>query len=191
MKRTIKSLFCAGIIAFTAPGMAANYQIDVKGAHASIEFKIKHLGYSWLTGRFNKFDGSFEYDNKTPEKASISVNIDVTSIDSNHAVRDKHLRSDKYLNVEKHPAASFKSTKISLPNGTNGTMTGELTLNGVTKSITMDIEKVGEGKDPWGGYRTGFTGTTTIKLEDFGYTFNLGPASKTVDLTLNIEGIRQ
>ena len=76
---------------------AADYAIDVKGAHAFVSFKIKHLGYSWLLGRFNEFDGGFSYDAAAPEKSSINVSIQTDSIDSNHAERDKHLKGDDLL----------------------------------------------------------------------------------------------
>ncbi|MFW1677125.1 YceI family protein [Pontibacter sp. JAM-7] len=170
---------------------AAEYLIDTKGAHASIQFRISHLGTSWLLGRFNSFSGSFDYDAAQPENASVNVDIDVTSIDSNHAERDKHLRGEKYLNTDKFPDASFVSSSFSPDTDGGGVMKGMLTLYGTTKAIEIEVDKVGEGADPWGGYRAGFSGIAEIKPKDFGLTFNLGPAAETVYLTLNIEGIRQ
>lgn len=170
---------------------AADYKIDVRGAHASVTFKIQHLGYSWLLGRFNTFDGGFYYDAAAPEKSSINVVIDTASIDSNHAERDKHLRSDDFLDVKKYPKATFKSTGFDVVDANNATVSGDFTLHGVTKNISFPVKKVGEGKDPWGGYRAGFTGNTTLKLSDYGITKNLGPASTHVEIELNIEGIRQ
>lgn len=170
---------------------AADYVIDTKGAHASVQFKIKHLGYSWLTGRFNTFDGKFSYDPKAPEQSSIAVNIDTASIDSNHAKRDKHLRSKDFLDVSKFPASTFKSTKFEFKNESEATVTGDFTLHGVTKSISFPVTKVGEGKDPWGGYRVGFEGKTVLKLADYGITYNLGPASTHVEINLFVEGVQQ
>lgn len=175
----------------SSPAFAAEYLIDTKGAHASIQFRISHLGTSWLLGRFNNFSGNFSYDPAKPEAAKVSVDIDVTSIDSNHAERDKHLKSDDYLNVKDMPSAKFVSTAYLPGSAENGIMQGTLELNGVKKPIEINVTKVGEGEDPWGGYRAGFSGTTELKLKDFGYTFNLGPAAETVYLDLNIEGIRQ
>lgn len=172
-------------------GLAADYVIDTKGAHASVNFAIQHLGYSWLTGRFNQFDGSFSYDAAKPEASSIRVTIDTTSVDSNHAERDKHLRGSDFLNTDKHPQASFVSTGLSNINGDNFELTGNLTLNGVTQPVTLAVKKIGEGTDPWGGYRVGFSGETTLKLKDFGIDYNLGPASETVKLWLNVEGVRK
>jgi len=170
---------------------AENYVLDIKGAHAFIQFKIKHLGYSWLLGRFNKFDGSFSYDEKDPSAAKIVVNIDPSSIDSNHAERDKHLRGEDFLNVKKYPQAGFVSTSFNETGNGKAVLKGDLTLHGVTKPIVIDVEHIGHGKDPWGGYRRGFAGRTTLTLKDFGINYDLGPASREVEMFLSIEGIRQ
>ncbi|MCQ8876991.1 YceI family protein [Pseudoalteromonas shioyasakiensis] len=192
----MKKLFISAAVAATLFGataaQAADYVIDTKGAHAFVNFKIKHLGYSWLHGRFNTFDGEFSYDAKNPNASTIMVNIDTKSIDSNHAERDKHLRGGDFLNVDKFPKASFKSTSIKFDvDGDEADVTGEFTLHGVTKTITFEIDKIGEGKDPWGGYRVGFEGETSLKLADYGIDYNLGPASTHVDIGLYIEGIRK
>lgn len=187
-----KTLIAAGFAVLLSPlAQAADYVLDVKGAHAFINFKIKHLGYSWLTGRFNDFDGTFNYDAAAPDAAKISVTIDTKSIDSNHAERDKHLRGKDFLNVGKHPQANFVSTSIKDLGNDKLKVSGNFTLNGMTNPIIINAEKIGEGDDPWGGYRVGFSGTTTIALADYGITYNLGPASTHVDLELHIEGIKK
>ena len=172
------------------PVAAADYVIDTDKAHASINFRIKHLGYSWLTGRFDNFNGTFAYDDAKPEASKVKVEIDTESVDTNHAERDKHLRSDKFLDTAKYPKAVFESTAVKM-NGDKATIVGNLTLHGVTKQIEIAAEPVGGGSDPWGGYRQGFTGTTTLPLKDFGIDYDLGPASQEVELTLNVEGVRQ
>ena len=174
-----------------ACSQAADYVIDTKGAHAAINFKIPHLGYSWLTGRFNKFSGDFSYDPEVPEKSRISLTIDTSSIDSNHAERDKHLRDEDFLYTGKFPEANFVSTSYQESSDGTGLLTGDLTLRGVTKPVTIQVQKVGAGQDPWGGYRQGFSGTTKLVLRDFGIDFNLGEASREVQLELYIEGIRK
>ncbi|WP_432474433.1 YceI family protein [Amphritea sp. HPY] len=190
----LKSLIAGAVLAgatLSTSAMAADYIVDTKGAHASINFKVSHLGYSWLEGRFDQFDGQFSYDESKPEASTVSINIDPASVSTNHAERDKHIRSDDFLDVAKYPSASFKSTGFK-PNGNGGaTLSGELTLHGVTKPVELAVSKIGEGKDPWGGYRAGFTGTTEFKMKDFGITKNLGPASETVYMTLHVEGIKQ
>lgn len=179
------------LMSATAPAHAADYTIDTKGAHAFIQFRIKHLGYSWLYGRFNDFEGSFSYDPDKPEASTVSVDIDVASIDSNHAERDKHLRGDDFLDVEKYPTAKFVSTSFTPTGDDTAELKGELTLRGITKPITIAVTEIGAGKDPWGGYRQGFTGRTEFALKDFGIDYDLGPASRTVELILDVEGIAQ
>ena len=180
-----------GLCLLVSPAIAADYVIDQKDAHASINFRIKHLGFSWLTGRFDSFTGTFSFDEAKPEASKVEIVIDTASVNSNHGKRDKHLRSGDFLDVEMFPKATFKSTSVTP--GADGKMTivGLLTLHGESKEITIEAEKVGGGKDPWGGTRYGFSGTTSLKLADFGINFNLGPASTQVDLELNVEGIQQ
>lgn len=170
---------------------AADYIIDTKGAHASINFKIQHLGYSWLTGRFDKFGGTFSYDASNVSASKIEVNIDTNSINSNHAERDKHLRGDDFLDVSAFSNAKFISKTVTDKGNGKLAIAGTLTLHGVSKDIIIDAQTVGEGKDPWGGYRVGFSGTTNIALSDFAIKMNLGPASNNVQLDLFIEGIKQ
>lgn len=184
-------LAAAVTAAFSLTANAADYKVDTDGAHAFVQFKISHLGYSWLYGRFNTFEGQFSYDAAKLTDSKINLVIDTTSIDSNHAERDKHLRSADFLNATKHPEATFNSTKIVAKDGDKFDLHGNLTLNGVTKEVVIEAEKLGEGTDPWGGYRAGFAGTTSFELKDFGINYDLGPASSTVYLDLTVEGIRQ
>lgn len=168
-----------------------NYVIDTKGGHAAIQFKTKHLGYSWLVGRFNTFEGEFSIDDFDDNANKIVVDIDVASIDSNHAERDKHLRSADFLDTKEFPKARFESTKIK-STAKGYLVTGNLTLRNVTKEISFDAKQIGAGSDPWGGYRRGFEGETSFKYADFGYKggkWNFMP--KNVYLTLTIEGIRK
>jgi polyisoprenoid-binding protein YceI len=170
---------------------AEEYVIDTKNSHAFIQFKIPHLGYSMLLGRFNKFEGSFTFDKENPSNSKVSVTIDTASIDSNNPKRDKHLRSDDFLDVKKFPTATFLSTGLKITGKETATLKGKLTLHGVTRKIDIEIKQIGTGKDPWGGYRRGFEGRTDLKLSDYDIDFDLGPASKSVELYLSIEGIRQ
>ncbi len=171
--------------------MAADYAIDKQGQHAFVNFKISHLGYSWLYGTFKDFDGSFSFDAANPEASKVNVTLKTASVDTNHAERDKHLRSADFLNVSKHDTATFESTSVKSTGEGTADVTGNLTLNGVTKPVVIAAKFIGEGQDPWGGYRAGFEGTTTLKLKDFDITKDLGPASETVELIISIEGIRK
>ncbi|HCU88789.1 MAG TPA: YceI family protein [Gammaproteobacteria bacterium] len=167
---------------------AADYTVDL--SHAFIQFRISHLGYSVLAGRFNDFSGEFSWDKETPEGATITVNIKTASIDTNWAERDKHLREPDFLDVERFPKATFRTTEYA-GDASGGKLDGELTLHGVTKPITLDVKAIGEGDDPWGGYRAGFRATTTIDRTDFGISRDLGPTANTMDFDLFIEGIRK
>lgn len=170
---------------------AAVYQIDTQGAHAFVQFKISHLGFSWLYGRFNQFEGTFNWDKDKPAASSINMKVNTKSLDSNHAERDKHLRDKDFLNVSKFPEARFESTKI-VPNGKDkATVTGNLTLFGVTKPITLDAVFIGEGKDPWGGYRAGFEARTTFKPGDFGMPGKSNIEKSDLELVISVEGIRK
>jgi polyisoprenoid-binding protein YceI len=192
MKLTPPALLLALLVAAgpIVPANAADYVIDTAKSHASINFRIKHLGFSWLTGRFDDFGGTFSYDEAHPEASKIKVEVKTDSIDSNHAERDKHLRSKEFLDTATYPTATFESTGVKV-NGDKATIAGNLTLHGVTKPIEIAAERIGGGADPWGGFRQGFSGTTRIPLRDFGINFDLGPASQEVELTLYIEGVRK
>ena len=179
-------LLCA--LTTTLPARAAEYEIDP--SHAFIQFRISHLGYSVLTGRFNQFAGKFNWDQANLQAANIEVVVDTASIDSNWAERDKHLRGADFLDVEKFPKAVFKGTKYT-GDAKGGKMEGMLTLHGVTKPLTLDVQFIGEGPDPWGGYRAGFKAQTTLRRADFGMTYDLGPSAQTMEFDLFVEGKRK
>jgi len=194
----MKKLILASAVSMALVGAAqadehtGTYAFDKKGAHQFVMFKISHLGYSWLYGRFNDFDGEFMYDAENPENSSVSVTVDTASVDSNHAERDKHLRSDDFLNVGEFPEATFTSKRVEVDDEGEADIIGDLTLNGVTREITLDTEMLGHGKDPWGGYRMGFEAETKFNLDDFGISYEkIGKVSREVQLIISVEGIRQ
>jgi polyisoprenoid-binding protein YceI len=184
-------MLIATSVLFNLTGVyAESYLIDITGGHASINFKIKHLGYSWLTGRFNKFAGTFNFDEKNPGKSNISLTVKTASIDSAHALRDTHLRGAKYLNVRKYPEARFVSTRYQPSSKTSGILHGNLNFHGVSRPVSMTVNQVGAGEDPWGGFRRGFETSFKIRLHDFGIRHNLGKASEELELSIFLEGIR-
>jgi len=180
------TLLTAGLLGAAVTAQAADYAFDKKGSHQFVQFRVQHLGFSWLYGRFNDFDGSFSYDAADPNSGKVSVTIDTSSVDTNHAERDKHIRSDDFLNVDKFPEAKFVSTSFD-----GKIIKGNLTLLGVTKPLELAVEKIGEGKDPWGGYRAGFQGKVTFAMADFGVKKSLGPKSANVEMIISVEGIKQ
>lgn len=183
--KTLGAACIALLFTVSSAAMAANYQIDKKGQHAFVNFKVSHLGFSYIIGRFNDFDGSFTHDASNPSASSTEVVIQTKSIDTNHAERDKHLRSEDFFEVDKYPTITFKSTGYKA--GSDGDkLMGDLTIRGITKPVTIDVHHVGEGEDPWGGYRSGFHGEVMLKAADFGLPDWVGD----VEVELNIEGVR-
>ena len=183
--KTILSRLILAAALLSSPAMAADYKIDIPGQHAFISFKASHLGYSYIVGGFNRFEGRFSHDAANPGASKTSVTIQADSVDTNHAERDKHLRSEDFLDVSKYPTISFTSTGYTA--GADGDkLRGNLTLHGVTREIEIDVRQVGEGKDPWGGYRSGFAGNVTLNAADFGLPDWVGM----LDVELNIEGTR-
>ncbi len=190
LKKSLLGLTTAALLLGAGSAAAADYKIDKEGQHAFVQFRIQHLGYSWLYGTFKDFDGTFTFDEKNPSADKVNVTINTNSVDTNHAERDKHIRSGDFLNVAKHPQATFVSTEVK-KEGDELKITGNLTLNGVTKPVTLEAKKIGEGKDPWGGYRAGFEAEGEFALKDFGIDKDLGPASQKVELIISVEGVRQ
>jgi len=187
--KTLATFTAAVLIATAMPTHAADYRIDL--AHSFVQFRTQHLGFSWLIGRFNRFEGGFEYDaGDARGPRNIRVELDTASIDSNHAERDKHLRSDDFLDTDSYPRAVFTGTGYD-GDADGGELRGDLELHGVTRPIVISMRKIGEGDDPWGGYRVGFEGSATIARSDFGIDRNLGPMAEMVELSLYIEGIRE
>jgi len=182
----LAALLVGGIVSTTAP--AADYRIDP--SHAFIQFRISHLGFSTLVGRFNRFEGDFTWDAANPAGARVQVKIDPASIDTNWAERDKHLRGEDFLDVGRFPEARFVSTAFE-GDASGGTLKGDLTLHGVTRPISIQMQAIGAGKDPWGGQRAGFAGTTEIRRADFGIDYDLGPTAGTMQFELHLEGVRQ
>lgn len=174
-----------------ADDSSGTYAFDHQKDHQFITFKISHLGFSWTYGRFNDFDGEFVYDAENPENSSVNVTIDTSSVDTNHAERDKHLRTKDFFYTDEYPEASFKSKRVVVDEDGEADIIGDLTLRGVTKEITLDAEMIGHGADPWGGYRMGFEAETELRLTDFGIPMNLGKASETVEIIISVEGVRQ
>jgi polyisoprenoid-binding protein YceI len=190
-RKPLLATLLAATLALPGLGQAADYVIDTEKAHAFIQFRISHLGFSWLLGRFNDFSGTFSYDEENPAASSVEVTIDTASIDSNHAERDRHLRGEDFLHTSKFPQARFVSAGYQATGEDTGVLSGKLTLRGVTRDIDIEVKQTGQGEDPWGGYRRGFEGSTTLTLADYGITYNLGPAARQVEMFLSIEGIRQ
>src|SRR5690606_40307600 len=177
MKKRLLGTALGSLLFTTRSAIAADYKIDKEGQHAFVNFRIQHLGYSWLYGTFKDFDGTFTFDEKNPAADKVNVTINTNSLDTNHAERDKHLRSADFLNVAKFPQATFTSTEVK-KDGDDLDITGNLTLKGVTKPVTLDAKLMGQADDPGGGKRACLEALGKITQEDFNIETDLGQASQ-------------
>ena len=177
-------LFMTTAVLLATPGMAADtgttYKIDP--LHSIALFDIEHLGVSRFVGRFDSVNGSFVVK---PSGSTVSVTIPLSSLDTNHEPRDKHLKSPDFFNAAQFPDIKFEGKQEG------DELKGDLTMHGVTKPVTFHFKKIGEGKDPFGGYRVGYEATTVIKRSDFGMKFMIPALSDDVDLRVDLEGMRQ
>lgn len=174
-----------------APAKAAaveSYKIDPE--HSSVVFQVEHVGAGITVGGFFRgIAGSFMVGKKQADNA-VKVEIDTDAVYSGVQKRDLHLKSPDFLNVKQFPKITFASTKV-VNAGKAVTVTGDLTLHGVTKPVTVRLLKVGAANDPWGNFRTGYLGELTIKRSEFGVAGMPGGVGEKLKLTIAIEGIRQ
>ncbi|WVM89802.1 YceI family protein [Halopseudomonas pachastrellae] len=190
MKKLMVAATLGGLMMAGGAAQAADYQIDKQGQHASVNFKISHLGYSWIYGRFNDFEGTFSWDADKPEASAINVTVNTESVDTNHAERDKHIRSEDFLNVAENATATFTSTGVEVTVTNSAGVSGDLTLNGVTKPVVLDANFIGEGDDPGAATAPVLTRphAETGRLR---HRLQSGPRLGTVELILTVEGVRQ
>ena len=188
-------VLCALLMAPSA--WATNYTIDPD--HTTIGFKIRHL-FSNVQGTFDQYEGTLVYVPGHPEQWSAQATIQAASINTRVEKRDHHLQSKDFFEVDRYPTMTFKSTGITdviEPGVTSGgaKLHGLLTIHGVEKPVVLAVAIHGEGKDPWGNFRGGFTATTKLNRKDFGLTWNQAVETggflvgDDVDITLEVEGI--
>lgn len=146
------------------------YTIDP--AHSEVGFVVRHMGFSKVRGRFEKFEGSITGDPSDLSSLTANVKIEATSITTDEAKRDAHLRSGDFLDIEANPTITFESTRVTNVDGKNFTVEGDLSIRGVTKKVELNGSYLGEGKDPWGGTRVGFEASTKVNRKDFGVNWN-------------------
>lgn len=153
-----------------APGSAAGtYEFDT--AHTSITFKIRHL-FTKVPGRFDTFSGSVRFDPAKPAVTQVTVEIDAASIDTDNPKRDEHLRSPDFFDAAKFPKITFQSTAVKLVDPAHATLTGDLTMRGVTKPVTLDVELLGSGPNGRGGMLVGFAAAGKLDRMDYGVAWN-------------------
>jgi polyisoprenoid-binding protein YceI len=150
--------------------LTGTYVLDT--AHSRLGFVARHAMVTKVRGAFNAFTGQAVIDGAEPAKSTVSVSAEVASIDTRNSIRDEHLRTNDFLDVERFPQLTFVSTAISHLGGNDFEVTGDLTIKGVTKSVTIPLEFQGAATDPFGNERIGFEGSTSIQRSDFGVTYN-------------------
>lgn len=156
---------------FSVASSAAGYKLDA--SHSEVGFGVKHLVISTVKGRFNKFDGGFDYDEKSKTLSKVEIKIDAASIDTNDKKRDDHLSSPDFFDVKKFASLEFKADKATgVEGGKSFKLPGTLTMHGVSKPITLDVDFKGTTTDPWGNERVVFGATAKIKRADWGMSWN-------------------
>jgi len=187
----VAAAVCLLSLSFAA---AAPETYSIDPSHSNIGFSITHF-FSKVPGHFNKYEGKVVFDAKDLASGSVEVKIDAASIDTNQADRDKHLKSPDFFDVAKFPEITFKSSSVKALGPNKAQVEGTLTMHGVSKPVTLDVDFLGAGPDAWGGRRAGFEARTKINRQDFGVAWNkmvegggyiLG---NDVDIVLNVEAM--
>lgn len=170
------------------PSLAAStYQFDT--AHSEISFRIRHLGLSKVYGRFTGFKGSLVMDDKDPSKTAVDVTVDAATVTTENEARDKHLRSPDFFNVAQFPSLTFRSVAVRSVGKDQYEVTGDFTLHGVTKRITLPMTATGTTSTPK-ETRVGFEGTLALNRSDYGITYMQGIVGEEVAITLDVEAVR-
>jgi polyisoprenoid-binding protein YceI len=166
-----------------------NWQLDPY--HTQVEFSARHLGMMTVRGHFAEVSTTADIDPEHPEASSVEATISTASIRTNHETRDNDLRSSNFLEVDKYPTMTFKSTGLRPTTQDHFELTGDLTIKGVTHPVTLDLTRYGEFNDPRMGHRIAYGATTKINRQDFGLTFNAVLDGRFVvsnDINISIEG---
>ena len=193
MKRSIAKLgLVAGLFTVSSLALAAAETYDIDNKHSFANFTIRHV-VAKASGTFSDVTGKLVIDKDNLANSSVEAKINVLSVNTSNAKRDTHVKSADYLNADKFGEMHFVSTKVEPTSASQGNVTGKLTINGVTKEVTLPFAVLGFGKDPWGGTRTGIEAKTIIKASDYGYTWGRpgSPVGDDVEVTLLIEGIKK
>lgn len=169
MKKSVL-LFSALLLTSSLPASAEKFNLDE--AHSTVGFSITHLKFATVTGRFNKFSGSFDFNEKTGKLNDLMVKIQPSSIDTNQEKRDTHLKSKDFFDVETFPSLEFKGNKVSYKGTKPVSVSGDLTMHGITKPITLKIDYKGSVVDPWGMQKAIFEATAQLNRKDFGIVWN-------------------
>ena len=196
MKTSLRLVLC--LLLMIAPVMAHAATWEIDPAHASVEFRVRHLMVTWVKGTFPDVAGTVDIDETDLTKSQVNVTIGTASIDTNNAKRDEHLRSGDFFDTASYPAMTFVSKKIVAEGGLLRQVIGDLTIRGTTREVTLSVGELTPAvKDPWGHTRRGATATAEINRKDFGLTWNKAMETggvvvgDEVKITLDVELIRK
>jgi polyisoprenoid-binding protein YceI len=175
--------------------MATNrWEIDV--GHSAIHFWVRHMVISKVHGRFARWSGSIDLDEQDLTRSKVDVRIDASSIDTQVADRDAHLRSPDFLDVERYPELTFRSKRIER-SGDGYRVVGDLSLHGVVREVTLEAEFAGTGKDPWGNERAGFSARGALDRKQFGLSWNAALETggvlvgEKVEISIELEAVKK
>lgn len=187
-----KSLFAISLLLAAHTAFAATETYNIDTAHSFANFSIRHV-VAKTSGSFNDIKGVINIDKDNLANSSVQAKISVASISTGLAKRDDHIKKPEYLDAENFGEISFVSSKIEAKSTTEGVMTGQFTMHGVTKEIAIPFKVLGFGADPWGGQRSGFEAKTTIKASDYGFGWMAkpnAPVGDDIEVVLLIEGVK-
>lgn len=190
--RFVSFMFVCGLsLLFVAEPSRAAESFTVDPVHSSVLFRIKHFDVGYIYGRFNQYSGTFAFDDKNPADCKLEMEVKIDSIDSANADRDKHLKGPDFFSAKEFPTMTFKATSMKASDEKNYEVTGDLTIHGVAKQVTVKLERIGTVKDPRSGKpRTGWETTFTIKRSDFGMKYGVPAIGDEVRVTVAIEGVQ-
>ena len=190
---TRRSVMVAAIgTVFGLAGMAsAAEKFELDSSHSTVLFKIKHLNTSWFYGRFTDIAGTLMVDAKKPDASTLEIKVKTESIQTDNEKRNAHLKSPDFFAAKQYPELTFKSTSAKSVGDGALEMKGDLTCHGVTKPLTVTLQKVGEGKDPFGGYRAGYETKFNIKRSDFGMDYMPGGLGDEIEIIVSLEGVKK
>jgi polyisoprenoid-binding protein YceI len=175
----------------------ANESWQVDGAHSAVNLTVRHMVISKVRGRFTRWSAKLALDTADLARSSVDVEIEAASIDTGVADRDAHLRSPDFLDAQKYPSLRYRSRRVEALSKERLRVVGDLTLRDVTREVVLDVEYGGQGKDPWGNQRIGFTATASLSRKDFGLTWNQALetggvlVADRVDVEIELQAIRQ
>lgn len=185
-------LIALAVFAFISPAHAQVETYKFDKVHTQIFFSVSHLGYTDSTGQFLDYDGGFTFDRTAVENSKLDVTIKTASVNMNDEKWNAHLKNADFFNVEKFPDMTFKSTKVEKTGDKTGKITGDLTLLGVTKPVTLDVTFNKADKHPMADeYHAGFTAEGTLKRSEFGMSYGLPMVGDDVKIHINVEAVRE